>query len=108
MPTIAGLMDLELTQPYVFGHDLLNTEEGFVAQISYVGKGSFLTDQDDLLFIIGKDGMVESGRLLDLTDGTELNVNTALCEKLSSRAVKLIDTCQEALDYNLIANYVTH
>ncbi len=108
MPTIAGLMDLELTQPYVFGHDLLNAEEGFVAQISYVGKGSFLTDQDDLLFIIGKDGMVESGRLLDLTDGTELNVNTALCEKLSSRAVKLIDTCQEALDYNLIANYVTH
>ena len=34
MPTIANLMDLDTKQPYVFGHDLLNADEGFIAQIS--------------------------------------------------------------------------
>lgn len=43
MPTIANLMDLDTKQPYVFGHDLLNADEGFIAQISYVGRGSFIT-----------------------------------------------------------------
>lgn len=108
MPTIANLMDVKLTQPYVFGHDLLNAGEGFIAQISYVGKGSFITDQDDFIFVIGKDSTVESGRMINLLDGSALNLNTALCSKLSWRAETLINTCQEALDYNLIANYVTH
>lgn len=49
MPTIANLMDLDTKQPYVFGHDLLNADEGFVAQISYVGEGSFITSDDNML-----------------------------------------------------------
>ena len=53
MPTIANLMDLDTKQPYVFGHDLLNADEGFVAQISYVGEGSFITSDDNMLFTIG-------------------------------------------------------
>lgn len=108
MPTLANLMDLDTGQPYVFGHDLLNADEGFVAQISYVGEGSFITSDDNLLFTIGKDGTVESGRLLSLLDGTERNLNKNLCQKYSDRAQRLIDACKEALDYNLIANYVTH
>ena len=54
MPTIANLMDLDTKQPYVFGHDLLNADEGFIAQISYVGEGSFITSDDNMLFTIGK------------------------------------------------------
>ena len=108
MPTIANLMDLEITQPYIFGHDLLNTEEGFVAQISYVGEGSFITDDNNMLFVIGKDGTVENGRVLNLLNGEKLNLNESLCQKYSDRAQTLLDTCKEVLDYNLIANYVTH
>lgn len=108
MPTIANLMELDMEQPYVFGQDLLNATEGFVAQISYVGKDSFITGDDNMLFIIGKDGSVENGRLLDLTTGVEKNLNVNLCSKYSERAKTLLDTCKEALDYNLIANYVTH
>ena len=108
MPTIANLMELDMEQPYVFGQDLLNATEGFVAQISYVGKDSFITGDDNMLFIIGKDGSVENGRLLDLTTGVEMNLNVNLCSKYSERAKTLLDTCKEALDYNLIANYVTH
>ena len=35
LPTIANLMDVDIGQPFVFGQDLLNAEEGFVAQILY-------------------------------------------------------------------------
>ena len=73
MPTIANLMDLDTKQPYVFGHDLLNADEGFIAQISYVGEGSFITSDDNMLFTIGKDGTVESGRLISLLDGSRKN-----------------------------------
>lgn len=108
LPTIANLMDFEIPQPYIFGHDILNTKEGFVAQISYVGKNSFITNDNDMLFVIGKDGTVESGRLINLTNGERMNLNVGLCQKYSDRAAALLDTCKEALDYNLIANYVTH
>lgn len=108
MPTIANLMDLDIKQPYVFGHDLLNAEEGFIAQISYVGEGSFITSDDNMLFTIGKDGTVASGRLMSLLDGSRKNINEKLCQKYSERAQSLIDTCQEVLDNNLIANYITH
>ena len=108
MPTIANLMNLDPGQPYVFGHDLLNTNEGFVSQISYVGKGSFLSGEDNFLFVIGKDGTVKNGRMISLLDGSTKNLNKKLCQKGSDRAQTLLDTCKEVLDYNLIANYVTH
>ncbi|MBQ9155644.1 MAG: LTA synthase family protein [Eubacterium sp.] len=108
LPTIANLMDFDIPQPYIFGHDLLNTEDGFVAQISYVGKNSFISDDNNMLFVIGKDGTVESGRLLDLANGERMNLNVDLCRKYSDRAAALLDTCREVLDYNLIADYVEH
>ena len=60
------------------------------------------------LFVIGKDGTVDNGRVLNLLNGEKLNLNESLCQKYSDRAQTLLDTCKEVLDYNLIANYVTH
>ena len=37
-----------------------------------------------------------------------MNRNDRLCQEYSDRANALIDTCKEVLDYNLIADYVTH
>lgn len=108
MPTIANLMDLDMGQPYVFGHDLLNTEDGFLAQISYIGKGSFIAQDNQMLFAVGKDGTVESGSLWNLSSGRPMNVNESLCRRYSDRAVSLLDTCKKVLDYNLISKYVTH
>lgn len=108
LPTIANLMDVEIGQPFVFGHDLLNAEEGFVAQISYIGKGSFITGDNQMLFAIGKDGTVESGRVWNLATGERMNRNDSLCQQYADRANALIDTCKKVLDYNLIADYVTH
>lgn len=101
-------MDLDTKQPYVFGHDLLNADEGFVAQISYVGEGSFITSDDNMLFTIGKDGTVASGRLMSLLDWQPEKYQRKLCQKYSDRLRSLIDTCKEVLDNNLIANYITH
>lgn len=107
-PTIANLMDLDFRQPYQFGHDLLNTGEGFIAQISYIGKGSYIDGNNDMIFAIGKDGTVEEGRALHIPDGGSMNVNAALCGENSDRAVELLDLCRKVLDHNLIADYVTH
>ena len=108
MPTIANLMNVDPGQPFVFGHDLLNADEGFVAQISYIGKGSFIAGDNAMIFGIGKDGTVESGSAWNLLTGQRMNVNVNLCQQYSDRATALIDTCKEVLDYNLIADYVTH
>ena len=79
-----------------------------MAQISYIGKGSFITGDNNMLFAIGKDGTVESGSVWDLRNGEKMNRNDALCQQYSDRATALLDTCKEVLDYNLIAEYVTH
>ena len=107
-PTIANLMDLDFCQPYQFGHDLLNTEEGFLAQISYIGKGSYIDGSNDMIFAIGKDGTVEEGRALHIPDGEFMNVNMDLCRENSDRALALLELSKKVLDHNLIANYVTH
>ena len=108
MPTIANLMDLTMPQPYVFGHDLLNTEEGFIAQISYVGVGSFVGGSKNKLFVIGKDGTTESGRLLSLETGEEETEDPDYCAKNRDRAVRLLELCREVLDNNLISGYTRH
>ena len=107
-PTIANLMDLDFRQPYQFGHDLLNTKEGFLAQISYIGKGSYIDGNNDMIFAIGKDGTVEEGYALHIPDGGFMNVNTDLCRENSDKALALLELSKEVLDHNLIANYVTH
>ncbi len=61
-----------------------------------------------MIFGIGKDGTVESGSAWNLLTGQRMNVNVNLCQQYSDRATALIDTCKEVLDYNLIADYVTH
>lgn len=108
MPTIANLMGVEPGHPFVFGQDLLNAEEGFVAQISYIGKGSFITGDNQMLFGIGKDGTVERGTLWNLSSGKKMNLNETLCQRYADRAITLLDTCKKVLDYNLIADYVIH
>lgn len=108
MPTIANLMGLNPKTPYQLGHDLLNTEEGFLAQISYVGKGSYIDGQNDMIFAIGKDGTVDTGRCIHIPDGSVMNLNVSLCQQNSDRALKLLSLSREILDHNLIANYVTH
>ena len=107
-PTIANLMGLEFRQPYQFGHDLLNTDEGFIAQISYIGKGSYIDGETRMIYAIGKDGSIERGRAIGIPDGDRLNINADLFGRKSQRAVSLIDLCQEVLDHNLIADHVTH
>ena len=61
-----------------------------------------------MIFVIGKDGTVESGRVIDLNSGKKMNLNKKLCQKYSKRAAILLDTCREMLDYNLMAEEASH
>lgn len=108
MPTIANLMDLKIQTPYVFGHDLLNAKEGYIAQISYVGLGSFIGGSKDVIYTMGRDGTIAGGRMLAIDTGQPLLVDEDYCQENSDRALALIETCKEVLDQNLLSKYGTH
>ena len=108
MPTIANLMDLTIPTPYVFGHDLLNAREGYIAQISYVGLGSFIGGSKDVIYVMGRDGTIAGGRMLSIDTGQGFPVDEDYCQANSDRAVSLIETCKEVLDQNLLSKYGTH
>lgn len=108
MPTLANLFNLNVPQPYVFGHDLLNTEEGFTAEISYVGEGSYIAEDNRMLFVIGRDGTIESGRMINIDTGKEMNLNVSLAIDGNMRAETILEMCYAVLDANLISRYVSH
>lgn len=69
-PTIANIMGVKLTNPYIFGKDLSNATEGYVASVAYLLEGSYYGE--DYLYQIGRDGGFSSGRCIPL-DGNKQN-----------------------------------
>lgn len=98
MPTISNLMDLPITTPYVFGQDLVNKPEGFVAFVTYMLRGSFGTEQTFMQ--ISREGLYENSRFFGgtLTDEENLADNRGNFE----RAKDLLDASKYVLEHNLI------
>lgn len=98
MPTIANLMDLPITSPFVFGQDLINKPEGFVAFVTYMLRGSFGTDETFMQ--ISREGLYENSRFFGgkLTDAENLANNHGNFE----RAKDLLDASKYVLEHNLI------
>ncbi len=104
LPTIANIMDLEISQPYVLGQDLSNATDGFVAFTAYLFGGSFI--HNDVMFEISREGIFEGSRAWEI--GVNTPLDAALYEDDYNRAITLKKTSKEILDQNLIAGYVTH
>lgn len=98
MPTIMNLMGEKNKNPYVFGRDLLNSKEGFVASQTYLVKGSFI--KENILFEMSRDGNFKNSRAIDLTKRKETDVYRFIEE--SEFASSQINLANYILDNNLI------
>ena len=64
LPTLANLLELDLSKNVILGQDLLNAKEGFVAPVAYMLQGSFI--KDGIIYEVGRDGSFENGRAWNL------------------------------------------
>ncbi|TCT14687.1 phosphoglycerol transferase MdoB-like AlkP superfamily enzyme [Natranaerovirga pectinivora] len=100
-PTVANIMGLEIKHPFIFGRDLVNAKEGFVASITYMLEGSFI--KDNVIFEMSRDGIFENSIARDL-DTKEI-VSLEGLEKYSKRAITLVTESKYVLDNNIIEIY---
>lgn len=69
MPTIAYLMGLE-TDEINFGHNILSDEEGFVASVTYMPKGSFVKNK--VIYEASPTEVFEEGRAWNIETSEEI------------------------------------
>lgn len=108
LPTIANLLGVEIKNPYILGQDLVNAEEGYVASITYMLRGSFITD--GIIFEMSRESLFDTSIAKDIITGEKINitgeeVDSDIKNKLMSkykRALQLVDTSKYILDNNLI------
>lgn len=98
LPTLLNLFGME-GATVSFGNDLLNTDEGFVAQQTHILKGSFI--DNDKIFIMSRDGIFANSRAYSLHTGEALDIES--CRAGYERAIDEIDKSRYIMDNNLVA-----
>jgi len=96
LPTIANIMDLELSESVILGQDIVNAEEGFVATVAYMLQGSFI--KDDVLYVIGRDGTFDNGRAIDLNTKEAISIDGLL--EYSQKALAVTELSKYLLEHN--------
>lgn len=99
LPTILNIMGIENSNPYVFGRDLVNVqEEGFVASVTYLLRGSFV--KGDVMFGFSKNGIFEESRAWNTVTGEVVDIEGM--EEYYERAKNLVDASKYVLENDLI------
>lgn len=96
LPTIANIMNLDLSESVILGQDIVNAEEGFAATVAYMLQGSFI--KDGVLYEIGRDGTFESGRAIDLNTKEEISIQGL--KEYSQKASAVIEFSKYLLEHN--------
>lgn len=98
LPTMAGLMGLDLENPCVLGRDLCNAEEGFAAFTAYLLEGSFV--KEGVMFEVSRTGLFEGSRAWDTETGEELAIEPFYEDY--QRALQLKAVSREILEQDLM------
>ncbi len=98
MPTIINLMGIESTNPFVFGQDLVNGEEGFVASQTYMVTGSFINN--DIIFEMSRDGIYENSRAWNLHTRESVELDT--CREYYERALEEVRMSDYILENDVL------
>lgn len=101
LPTISNLMGIDIPQPYIFGKDLINAKEGFLASVTYLLPGSFI--YGDTMYQIGRDGSFTGGHAWSISTGNPLSIQGL--EQYQKRAAMLVELSQTVLKCNLMTEY---
>ena len=99
LPTIANLLDVKINNKYILGQDIINADKGYVASVTYMLRGSFITD--DVIFEMSRESLFSTSKVKDLqTD--EVIEDNAEYKVYYEKALELLDTSKYILDNNLI------
>jgi len=98
LPTIAYLMGFEKLDTIYQGQNLLTADSGFVAEHTFMVKGSFFSD--DIAFEMSRDGIFENGRAWNTKTGEQVSLN-GLREKYL-KSLEISDASQFFLDNNVL------
>ncbi len=98
LPTIAYLMGFDSLDTIYLGHNLLTIDTGFVAEQTYMTKGSFF--QDDIAYEMSRDGVFENGRAWNLNTGEPVPVKD--CYEGYMKSMGLINTSEYILKNDVL------
>ncbi len=98
LPTIAYLMGFDSLDTIYLGHNLLTIDSGFVAEQTYMTKGSFF--QDDIVYEMSRDGVFENGRAWNIKTGKPVPVKD--CYDGYMRSMGLINTSENILKNDVL------
>lgn len=98
LPTIAYLMGFDRLDTVYLGHNLLTLDSGFVAEQTYMTKGSFF--QDDIAYEMSRDGVFENGRAWNIKTGKPVPVKD--CYDGYMKSMGLINTSEYILKNDVL------
>lgn len=93
LPTLAYLMGFDSLDTLYVGHNILTVDEGFVAQQTYMPKGSFFTN--DIGYEMARDGIFEHGKAWKLETGEPVDLDE--CKEGYLRSVSIVNTSEYIL-----------
>lgn len=98
LPTIAYLMGFDSLDTVYMGHNLLTVDSGFVAEQTYMTKGSFF--QDEIAYEMSRDGVFENGRAWNIKTGKPVPVQD--CYEGYMKSMGLINTSEYILKNDVL------
>ncbi len=98
LPTIAYLFGFESLDTLYTGHNILTIDEGFVAEQTYMTKGSFFTN--DIGYEMSRDGVFENGRAWDLKTGEDVDIE--MCYDGYLKSIDVVNTSEYILKSDAI------
>jgi phosphoglycerol transferase MdoB-like AlkP superfamily enzyme len=98
LPTMAYLMGFPELDTIYLGQNLLTAKTGFVAQHTFMVKGSFFLD--DIAYEMSRDGIFENGRAWNVETGEPVSLEGL--EDYYHRSVGISETSQYLLDQDVL------
>ena len=98
LPTIAYLMGFDKLDTVYLGHNLLTIDSGFVAEQTYMTKGSYF--QDDIIYEMSRDGVFVNGRAWNINTGKSVPVKD--CYDGYMKSMGLINTSEYILKNDVL------
>ncbi len=98
LPTIAYLMGFDSLDTVYLGHNLLTIDSGFVAEQTYMTKGSFFSD--DVAYEMSRDGVFENGRAWNTKTGESVPVEE--CYDGYMRSMGIVNTSEYILKNDVL------
>jgi len=103
LPTMLNLLGIKEIRPKLFGQDLLNAKNGFVASQTGMIKGSFIDNEK--IFVMSRDGVFENSTAWKLD--TREPVDPEFCRNGYERALREIKKSEYILANDLIHEFIT-